>query len=586
MLSIHVSNKTSRERVLHSEGPFEIGRGPRREHPRAVVADPKVSSNQLRLERCPDGQILLENTSQRVHIGLADGTRIDPGGTRIVTLPARLHVGDTLIEIEAAGTPEQPGAGNFRTVDPPMASMALDRTILPARLSDDPTTGELARWFEALVAVQKAAASSLDFFNEAARAVVELIGLDVGMVLLRRGDDWTAMACHPPRPELMTAFSTSILDSVVRDRRTFYQAVNSTASSLDQVSAIVASPILGEDQQVSGVIYGARWARGGSWPNLRPLEAQLTQVIASAVAAGLARHYSEMEASRRRVQFEQFFTADLAAELDRDPGLLDGREREVTVMFADIRGFSAFSERLSPRETCALVGDIMEELTRKIREQKGVVVDYVGDGLLAMWNAPLEQPDHADLACAAALAMRATLPDLSARWQSQLGRRIDLGIGLNTGTALVGNTGSRAKFKYGPLGHAVNLASRVEGATKQMGVGILMTGSTRRRLNRVWATRRLCRARVIGIGEEVELHELRDSQTTAEWTALRDAYEGALVLHEAGKWPEACQALFALLSNGGPGMQDGPSLALLGRAVDCLRTTPSKFDPVVELSSK
>ena len=165
----------------------------------------------------------------------------------------------------------------------------------------------------------------------------------------------------------------------------------------------------------------------GRSPEISPLEAQLTQVLAAAVAAGLARVESEAQASRRRVQFEQFFTSDLVAALDSDPALLEGREREVTVLFADIRGFSAVSERLSPRLTCELVRDVMEHLTARIMESAGVVVDYVGDGLLAMWNAPLEQPDHAVRACRAALAMRDGLPELNRNWQDRL--RGNLGLG-------------------------------------------------------------------------------------------------------------------------------------------------------------
>jgi adenylate cyclase len=589
MLSLYVSNRASRERVVHPSGPIEIGRAPRRELPRVQVNDPKVSGDQLRLEEAPDHQLLVENLSQKVAVTLADGTRIEPGGTRLLDLPARLSVGDTLIEVEH--TPERPAAaasGALHTIDPPLSG-GLDRTLSPHPLGDDPTTAELARWFESLIAVQRSAASSFDFLAEAARALVDLIGLDVGLVLLRRENGWIPIATHPPDPELADSYSETILETVLRERRTYFSALAAlgpTSSSLDRVASVVASPILGEDSAVTGILYGARWARGGARRPLRPLDAQLTQVLASAVAAGLARHYSELEASRQRVQFEQFFTADLAEQLDRDPALLDGREREVTILFADIRGFSALSERIAPRQTCELIRDAMEQLTRRIREHQGVVVDYIGDGLLAMWNAPLDQPDHADRACRAALAMRGTLPELNRRWEGEIGHPIDVGVGLNTGMALVGNVGSRAKFKYGPLGHTVNLASRVEGATKQLGVNVLMTGSTRQRLTRPLATRRVCRVRVVGMSEEAELHELQAEQASSEWTLRRDAYEAALDLYEAGRWSEACHRLFLLLAGSGDGRYDGPSLTLLGRSVECLKSPPARFDPVIELRAK
>jgi adenylate cyclase len=332
------------------------------------------------------------------------------------------------------------------------------------------------------------------------------------------------------------------------------------------------------------MVYGARRGAGRS-PEISPLEAQLTQVLAAAVAAGLARQASEAQAARRRVQFEQFFTSDLAAALDRDPRLLEGREREVTVLFADIRGFSEVSERLPARLSCELIRDFMEQFTARIVESSGVVVDYMGDGLLAMWNAPVDQPDHAALACRAALAMRDALPELNRRWQDRLGRPLGVGIGLNSGPALVGNTGSQKKFKYGPLGHTVNLGSRVEGATKHLGVALLITGPTRDRLNATFATRRLCRARVVGIAGEVDLHELHAESESSDWQSRRETYERALALYETGAWSEACQALLPLLTRS-EGTYDLPSLTLLGRAVECIKAPPLHFDPVLELKFK
>jgi adenylate cyclase len=584
MLWILVSNKLGRDRFLHREGPLELGRGPQREVPRKILQDPAVSTNQLCLEELENHRLRLCNLSARVKVRLADGSLIEPGGECCTTLPTRLHVGDTLIEIESTDRAETPvQSALLRTIEPPVAAGRASRTPAP-KLGIAPAAEELTRWFEALVGVQRAAASSPDFFAQAARAVVDLIGLDSGLVLLRRGTDWEPLACHPHHDHPEEQFSRRILETVTRDGLTYYQGIPATGASLEGVVAVVASPILGEAQEVIGAVYGARWGARRS-PEISPLEARLTQVLAAAVAAGLARVESEAQASRRRVQFEQFFTPDLVAALDNDPALLEGREREVTVLFADIRGFSAVSERLSPRLTCELIRDVMEHLTATIMESAGVVVDYIGDGLLAMWNAPVEQPDHAVRAARAALKMRDGLPELNLRWQDRLGRTLGLGIGLNSGLALVGNTGSHKKFKYGPLGHTVNLASRVEGATKQLGVSLLVTGSTRDRLGSTFATRRLCRARVVGIAGEVDLYELHAESASAEWQSRRESYERALGLYETGSWSEACQALFPLL-NKGEGTYDLPSLTLLGRAVECLKAPPSHFDPILELKSK
>src|SRR5207249_10338494 len=140
----------------------------------------------------------------------------------------------------------------------------------------------------------------------------------------------------------------------------------------------------------------------------------------------------------------------------------------------------------------------------------------------AMWNAPAAQEDHAARACRAALAMIEELPGLNSRWQSVVGQPLALGIGINTGAAQVGNTGSSRKFMYGPLGNTVNVASRVEGATKQLGIAVLVTDSTRALLGDAFALRRLGRVRVVGIAGAVELYELSGATATPEWVTCRD----------------------------------------------------------------
>src|SRR5262249_6760928 len=121
--------------------------------------------------------------------------------------------------------------------------------------------------------------------------------------------------------------------------------------------------------------------------------------------------------------------------------------------------------------------------------------------------------------------------------------------------------------------------------TKHLGVSLLITGSTRERLDGNFATRRLCRARVVGIAGEVELHELHAESASPDWRWRCDAYEQALALYEAGKGSDASAAVFPILGGAG-GAYDLPSLTLLGRAVECLKSPPLHFDPILELKSK
>jgi adenylate cyclase len=282
------------------------------------------------------------------------------------------------------------------------------------------------------------------------------------------------------------------------------------------------------------------------------------------------------------VQFEQFFSADLVRELERDANLLEGRTDEVTVLFSDLRGFTSLSEKLGPHKTCHMLRDMMERLTDRIVEHGGVIVDYAGDGILAMWNAPVKQADHAARACGAALAMLDELPELNARWSIELAGTLVLGIGINTGEALVGNTGSHRKFKYGPHGHTVNVASRIQDATKKLRLPLLITDSTRACLPADFLTRRIGRIVLPGVAQPVVAYELFGRHESPEWIRLRDTYESALAYFEAGQWARACQALTPLLdASGERPVYDWPTLKLMRRAWDCLETRPDPFDPVV-----
>jgi adenylate cyclase len=227
----------------------------------------------------------------------------------------------------------------------------------------------------------------------------------------------------------------------------------------------------------------------------------------------------------------------------------------------------------------------MERLTQCIQAHEGTVVDYAGDGLMAMWNAPLTQPNHAVQACRAALAMQAVLPQLDADWHDRIGQPIKVGIGVNTGVAMVGNTGCKARFKYGPLGHCVNLASRVEGATKQLGVPVLITNTTRALIGESFATRRLCKVRVVGIHGAVDFYELHAETGAEDWLAHRNAYEAALTQFEAGQFGAACRNVYPLLANQ-EGTYDMPCLNLVTRAVEAIKNPPEKFDGIYELTSK
>jgi len=447
---------------------------------------------------------------------------------------------------------------------------------------------ELVRWLQATMSVFQSAASSSDFLMRAAQAVVEITGMETARVLLLDdSNQWQTRATFAGAGQTVGPDwqpIRKILNRVLRDKRTFWQMPEVSAGNPITVRAVVAAPILDRQGKVIGALYGERRCDGQTaqaGPTTE-LEAMLVELLASGIAAGLARLEQEQAALTARIRFEQFFTPEFSRQLTEQPDLLVGRECEVTILFADIRGFSRISEQLGPARTFEWISAMLGAMSDCVRRYKGVLVDYIGDELMAMWGAPETQPDHARLASQAALDMIHRLPELNAKWQSVVNEPIRFGIGVNTGQARVGNTGSRHKFKYGPLGNTVNLASRVQGATKYLYTNLLVTGATSAQLGKDFPRRRLCTVRVVNIAQPVELYELQlpgDSQGEE----LRQGYEEALAAFQGRDHRNAARILSNLLTRF---PNDGPALVLLGRAVDALLDKNREADFVWELPGK
>jgi adenylate cyclase len=281
-------------------------------------------------------------------------------------------------------------------------------------------------------------------------------------------------------------------------------------------------------------------------------------------------------------ELEQFFPPEVARQfLDRPEVLEEGTQTAISVLFCDIRGYSRISRRLGPANTIEWVSSVMEELTDCILRNNGVLVDFIGDELMAMWGAPANQPDHADLACRTALEMFACLPGLNQRWKQKLGETMSFGIGINSGIAWVGNSGTRRKFKYGPSGDTVNVGSRVQGTTKYLKAPLVVSRSTHDQLRGPFESRRLGSVEVVNIAEPVELYEIVRPDTP-HWPELKRRYEEALGLYESEKLPEAAQLLGSLIASHGA---TGPPLALMARTIEGL-LVPEKWSKVLKLPGK
>jgi adenylate cyclase len=458
---------------------------------------------------------------------------------------------------------------------------------------------ELMQWMQAALGVlQGAAGSTESFFPLAAQSLVNLVGLDFGCVLLRENDRWVVHKDSRARQAEATSGliatggepagwqpSQQVLNRVYQEKKTFWQKPGATlaGASLVGVQAVVASPILSGRGEVIGVLYGEQRRAGSGGQSINRLLAMLVEVLAGGVAAGISRLEQEHAALRNRFRWEQFVTPELARHLE-DPDQLKGRDADVTMLSCDIRGFSRICSNLGPARTLEWVQDCLGTLSRHVLAEEGVLVDYVGDELLAMWGAPANQPDHAERACRAALEMLASVSLLNAKWKATVRETMGVSIGISSGSARVGNIGSAVKFKYGALGTTVNLASRVQGATKYLNVPILLTGAVRDRLGPAFLTRALCQVRVVNIPEVVALCQLTAGGHPG-WDDLKRGYEQALSHFEQQEFRLAARVLGALLAQ--PAYRDDfPSLVLMQRAVTCMVDPPVQFSPQWELPGK
>ncbi len=503
----------------------------------APIDDVEISRSHVEAAPAAGGQVRIRNLSATLPVRVAPNQSLAPGETALAMPPVLVQFGSYAVrvdppedeELELEGLPERTIPPGKRA--PPVSLAPIGETV---------HEGLLLQWLETVLTVFQSAANTRDFPEQAARAAVKIVGLDAAAVLRCDGEGrWrTESMCSADADANHDAWAPSqtLLGRVRRERRTFFHLPPvgpDTPRSLRDVSALVAAPILDAAGEVIGALYGDRRSGGqaGAAPEITAFEAKLVELLASGIAAGLARLKEEQAAIAARIQFEQFFTPQLAAQLERDPQLLEGRNAEITLLFADIRGFSRVSERLGPARTMAWIQDTMGALSDCVLQFDGVLVDYLGDELMAMWGAPAPQTNHAELACFAAREMSVALADVNARWQVELGGPIHLGIGLNSGTARVGNTGSRQKFKYGPLGDVVNVASRVQGATKYLGADCLITGETLGKLPPGAAVRRLARVRVVNIEHPIDLYEIVARPPT-DWEQCCARYDEALAALE------------------------------------------------------
>jgi len=247
--------------------------------------------------------------------------------------------------------------------------------------------------------------------------------------------------------------------------------------------------------------------------------------------------------------FGQYIPPEIVDEMSKSPAnfSLDGENKVMTVLFSDVRGFTTISEGMDPKQLTQLMNALLTPMTRVIHKHRGTIDKYMGDAIMSFWGAPLEDPDHARHALHAAMEMMVELKIMQKDFESRGWPPINIGIGLNTGNMNVGNMGSEFRMAYTVLGDSVNLGARLEGLTKEYGVNIIVSESTKESIPE-FTYRDLDLVRVKGKNEPIAIFEpIGHEDEIDEATTLELArYNQALQNFRAQNWDQAETDFFAL----------------------------------------
>lgn len=258
-------------------------------------------------------------------------------------------------------------------------------------------------------------------------------------------------------------------------------------------------------------------------------------------------HYITEERERKKIRgaFSYYVSSSVVNEMLKSPERLKlgGDKRDLSVLFSDIRGFTTISEGLSPEELVHLLNEYLTVMTDIVFKYDGTLDKYMGDAIMAIYGAPLEQPDHPSKACHSALDMMEGLKELNEKWIHEGKKPLDIGIGINTGPMMVGNMGSAQRFDYTVMGDSVNLGSRLEGANKSYKTNILISESTYERVMDAFVCMELDSVRVKGKTLPVSIYQLvgEKSYVSSEYMAAIDYFHKGLQLYRKQKWDEAIE---------------------------------------------
>jgi adenylate cyclase len=305
----------------------------------------------------------------------------------------------------------------------------------------------------------------------------------------------------------------------------------------------------------------------------------LFSVILSALYTGIFRFLKERKQNEYiKNLFSRYVHKDVLQELLNSSSQvrLGGERREVSVLFSDLRGFTTFSEQMNAEELTTLLNDYLSAMSPIILEEKGTIDKYIGDAIMAFWNAPLPTKDHAKRAAKSALRMQEALNAFNKERNTTLA----MGIGIHSGEVIVGNVGSLERINYTILGDVVNNTSRLEGITKKYGVGIIATEELKQKIDDPDILFRKLDV-IIVKGKTKPTHIFEVLFFSKEKESLVHEYEEAFLLYQKGDFNKA-KISFEKLEKVG----DAPSAVMLERIAFLEKNTSKEWDGVWKFNEK
>lgn len=314
-----------------------------------------------------------------------------------------------------------------------------------------------------------------------------------------------------------------------------------------------------------------------------PVAGPSTAVAAALVTAIVANYAAEGRQKRFiKSAFSQYLSPAVIEQLVRNPDRLrlGGEQKEASILFSDIQGFTSLSEGLTPEALTRLLNEYLTAVTEVIYDEGGTIDKYEGDAVIAFWNAPLDAPDHAARAVRAALRYQERLAQIRPRLRELGGHDLFARIGVNTGPVVIGNMGSAQRFNYTFLGDAGNLAARLEGLNKTFGTRILISEATRARAGAGFACREISRVRVVGRREPVLVHEPLAETDAASKRDLLETFARGLALYYDGRFDDAAAAFASIEPH------DPPAAVYAARCRLLAANPPPGWDGIWSMTDK